>query len=103
MSKIFEFERFNMRAEFGYDVHSMSETGGEWVKAQDALDREAALQAQIRALEAQQRALADVLREAAIDCPHSITEHKITLHRDPKKPGNALGQLRARLTAKVEA
>jgi hypothetical protein len=42
-----QFERFTMHAEYGYDVRAHTEPDGEWVKAQDALDREARLQTQI--------------------------------------------------------
>lgn len=56
MSKQFEFERFHVEGwncdECG-GVTPRAEFDGEWVKAQDAINREAALQAQIRALESQ--------------------------------------------------
>lgn len=37
------------------------------------------------------------LYSAAIDCGHEIEADRIVLHRDPNKPGNALGQLGDRL------
>jgi hypothetical protein len=55
VSKKFEFERFDVRgcACDGCDagVTTQPEFDGEYVRAQDALDREAVLQAQIRALQ----------------------------------------------------
>lgn len=57
MSKRFEFERFDVRGcacdECDTWVTTHAEFDGEWVKAKDALDREAVLLAKISALEAQ--------------------------------------------------
>jgi hypothetical protein len=57
MSKRFEFERFDWMAsdceECGGDVRERPDNNGDWVRAQDAIDREAVLQAQIRTLELQ--------------------------------------------------
>ncbi|WP_204117379.1 hypothetical protein [Paraburkholderia sp. C35] len=57
MSKRFEFERFDLRGcacdECDTGVTPRAEFDGEWVKAQDALDREAVLQARISTLEVQ--------------------------------------------------
>lgn len=53
MSKRFEYERFNMVGVDTYHVDTKPDAEGEWVKAQDALDREAVLQAQIHTLEVQ--------------------------------------------------
>lgn len=57
MSRRFEYERFDVRGcacdECDTGVTPRAEFDGEWVKAQDALDREAVLQAQIRTLEVQ--------------------------------------------------
>ncbi len=48
MSKVFEFERFDVDGSGHWEA-----SDGDWVKAQEAIDREAALQAQIRTLETQ--------------------------------------------------
>lgn len=70
MSKRFEFERFDLRAcacdECDMGITPQPEFDGDWVKAQDALNRESVLQAQIRTLEAQlkdTRALLEAGRE----------------------------------------
>ncbi|SAL01630.1 hypothetical protein AWB80_08170 [Caballeronia pedi] len=57
MSRTFVFDRFDVRGcacddcQTGVTTHA--EFDGEWVKAQDAISREAVLQAQIRTLETQ--------------------------------------------------
>jgi hypothetical protein len=65
MSKRFEFERFDLRGcacdECDTGVTAQSEFDGEWVKAQDALDREAVLQAQIRTIETQLKDARDIV------------------------------------------
>lgn len=47
----FQFERFDIRAETGFELEPAGD--GEWVKAEEAINREAVLQAEIRTLEAQ--------------------------------------------------
>jgi hypothetical protein len=53
MSKRFEYERFDMRGIGNEGAIVATDSEGDWVKAQDALDREAVLQARIRTLEVQ--------------------------------------------------
>jgi hypothetical protein len=57
MSKTHVFERFDVRGcacdECFTGVTAQAEFDGDWVKAQDAINREAVLQAQIRTLEVQ--------------------------------------------------
>lgn len=80
MSKRFEFERFRMRAEYGYDVHSIPESDGDWVKAQDALDREAVLQARISTLETQLKDARAAADKARLDSGCIMTRGYSELH-----------------------
>ncbi len=97
MSKRFEFERFDMRGlacdECDMSMTPRAEFDGEWVKARDAIDREAALLAQIRALEAQLKNARDPLETIAFSCEVSTLGEAIECAR------SALGQIRAKVEA----
>jgi hypothetical protein len=68
MSKSFVFPRFDVYSSGDgyYSVESESHPDGEYVLAQDALDREAVLQAQIRTLETQLKDATAQYREAGV-------------------------------------
>lgn len=53
MSKTFVYDRFDMIAGDGPGVYQEPASDGEWVKAKDAINRDAVLNAQIRTLEVQ--------------------------------------------------
>jgi hypothetical protein len=76
MSKTFQFERFDIDPN---DAHErIPAADGAYVYADDAIDREAVLQAQIRTLETQlkdARAFAHLARDAALEEAASIAEN----------------------------
>jgi hypothetical protein len=66
MSKTFVYDRFDVRALSTGDLHIARTSDGEWMKAEDAINREAVLQAQIRTIETQ---LKDTKRAASNAAP----------------------------------
>jgi hypothetical protein len=75
MSKTHVFERFDVDTSGTGEVWAAGD--GEWVKSEDAINREAVLQAQIRTLETQlkdARAFARLARDAALEEAAAIAE-----------------------------
>jgi hypothetical protein len=66
MSKTFVYDRFDMIAGDGPGLYPEPAGDGEWVKAEDAINRDAVLTAQIRTLEAEvqyQQSISQSLRQ----------------------------------------
>lgn len=53
MAKTFVFDRYDVLGDYGCEVYEEANAEGKHVKAQDAIDRDEVLKAQIRVLELQ--------------------------------------------------
>lgn len=75
MSRAFIFDRFDVRTHDHGDIEEVAASDGEWVRAQDALNREAVLQAQIRTLEVQLKEIElRTLERAAKACRDTMAQ-----------------------------